>query len=210
MNRNEYLNRMGIEDNLEKWNNTLSINPEPDITNKISIYFDMDGTLAVFNKGKTMEEIFSPGYFRNLEPNKNIVSLAKQLCADENVNVYVLSKSSYEAIQEKIDWLEEYIPEIHKENIVFVPLEANKRDFIPNSFNVQILIDDYNKNLNDWDGLAVKCVTDVNNENPDYDSIFYNLDVEDNICLINDSLEKYINDVDIERDVIDNKYCDLP
>lgn len=127
------------------------------------IYFDMDGTLAKFNKNAPMEEVFSPDYFRNLEPQREMVWLAKKLY-DQGFDVRILSKSCYSAIQEKYEWLQEHMPFIEKQNIYFVPLDADKNNFVPAVKPVDVLIDDYWKNLtpDKWHGTAIKCVTDIN------------------------------------------------
>lgn len=139
------------------------------------IYIDMDGTLAQWNHekseehpdGVTMEMVNSPGYFRTLKPNTGVVEFTKTLIL-RGYDVRILSKSSYGAIKEKTEWLGEYLPEIKKEKIYFVPLNAEKSDFIPNPVSMDILIDDYNPNLDSFKGTAVKCVTDRNSINPAY------------------------------------------
>lgn len=132
-----------------------------------SIYFDLDGTLAKFNKNATMEEVFSPGYFRGLDPHREMIWLAKKL-HDQGFEVCILSKACHSAISEKYEWLKEYMPFIKKENIYFVPIEANKCNFVPPIKATDVLIDDYWKNLtpDKWQGAAVKCVTDINTKDP--------------------------------------------
>ena len=132
-----------------------------------AIYFDMDGTLAKFNKDAPMEEVFSPGYFRSLSPNKEVLHLAHTL-AKAGFEVCILSKACHSAIWEKHDWIRQHLPFIKKENIYFVPLEADKNNFVPVVKPMDVLIDDYWKNLtpDKWQGAAVKCVTDINTKDP--------------------------------------------
>lgn len=138
-------------------------------SDKPRIYFDMDGTLAVFNKNATMEEVFTPGYFRSLNPIPEMVAFAKEL-QHAGYDVNILSGACYTAIQEKIEWLQEHMPFITPDKYTFVPVDADKSQFIPNAEH-SVLIDDYNKNLDEWKGLAVKCKTDINSYNPKYASV---------------------------------------
>lgn len=152
------------------------------------VYFDMDGTLAVFNKNATMEEVFSPNYFRNLAPIPQMVAFAKELI-DEGYDVHILSGACFTAIQEKIDWICEHMPFMPLDNVTFVPVDADKSLFIPDPEN-SILIDDYNKNLEEWKGLAVKCKTDINNFNPRFASVC--IDFDNNREMLDKAIEEWL------------------
>lgn len=172
-----------------KNNKELNIRRE-EKNNHPCIYVDMDGTLFKWNRmkskefpdGVTTEMVFSPGYFRNLKPNQKIVDLVKALY-DKGWDIRIASKSAYFAIQEKYESLQEYLPFIDKNNIFFIPLEADKTDFLPEIKENDILIDDYNPNLNEFKGSSIKCVTEMNTINPKYpwikscDNIFKNFNV---------------------------------
>lgn len=142
------------------------------------IYFDMDGVLANWNwekseehpDGVTMEEVFTPGYFRNLKPIDEYVQFAKD-CKSKGIDVKILSKSIYTAINEKWEWLQEYMPFINKEDIYFVPLDENKNDYIQTDNPYAILIDDYNPNLYNWQGISIKAITEKNTINPNFNWI---------------------------------------
>lgn len=146
------------------WNNIDALEYRDD-TEQIqpTVYFDMDGTLCKFNKNATMEEVFSPGYFRELDPFPNMILLAEEL-QNMGYRVCILSKSSYSAISEKEEWLKEWMPFIPEENIYFVPLERDKEEFVNTSSPLNVLIDDYWKNIQPevWHHGVVKCVNDIN------------------------------------------------
>lgn len=153
--------------NKETWNHMKNNPCSLEEKSHPVIYFDMDGTLTIFNKNATMEEVFSPGYFKHLDPHKEMIWLAKKLY-DQGFDVCILSKSSYESIIEKYEWLQKYMPFIKKENIFFVPLDADKCNFVPKIKSTDVLIDDYWKNLTEdkWNGVAIKCVTNINTKDP--------------------------------------------
>lgn len=136
---------------------------------KQRLFVDMDGTLAVFKPVDTLETLYEKGYFLNLEPHENVVSAIKEIIKNNpeievNILSAYLTDSKY-ALDEKNAWVEKYLPEIPKENRVFVPCGANKRECIeggvrPNDF----LLDDYTKNLNDWQPPArgIKLLNAIN------------------------------------------------
>lgn len=172
----------GIVLSSDEWEE-LTRKPKLQDTEK-TIYFDMDGVLAKWQPKATMEEVFSLGYFENLPKNKNIVESARLLIA-KGYKVRVLSKSCYTAIPEKINWLRRELPEISLEDVVLVPLEANKSDFVGNE-EISLLVDDYNPNLDNWKGKRIKCITPCNHTNPKFDSVYS----EHNELLITSAIEK--------------------
>ena len=161
-------------------------NPKSPI--KYRVYFDMDGVVAIFNKNAPMEEVFAPGYFAKLDPIKGGVELAKILAKDERFDVNICSKSSYQAIKEKRCWLMRFLPEIDDEHIFFVPLEANKSDYIIDQTNA-IIFDDYNVNLAEWKGIPFKFLNGINSYNSEYTCIDSNNPVHENVSIILDTLE---------------------
>ncbi len=151
--------------------------------NKRKVYFDMDGVLAKFNKDAPMEEVFSKGYFLNLDPIKGGLNLCKALIEDKNFDVNICSKSSYDAINEKLTWLKKYLPEIDDAHIFLVPLDANKSEYILDQEN-SILIDDYNKNLSEWKGIAVKFINGINTPTKEFPHIIKGNNVSQSIELL--------------------------
>lgn len=176
------------------------------------IFFDMDGTLAVWNTGATMEEVFTPGYFRKLAPIQGMVDFAKEL-HDNGYDVHVLSKSCFHAIDEKYRWLKEHMPWLKDDHMLFVPLEADKEKFIPGFSKDDVLIDDYEKNFKSIDGetgkevihfsgICVKCITDINTYNPAYPMVFYDKSPKENRRLLKDALEMNMRD---NKDVMETE-----
>ena len=85
-------------------------------------------------------------------------------------NVYIISASPniYADIDKKI-WIQKYLPNIPKQNIVLCRLGINKAKHIENKLNIKIdktciLLDDYTKNLIEWEnagGVGIKRLTSV-------------------------------------------------
>ena len=133
------------------------------------LFVDMDGTLAVFKPVDEMETLYEKGYFLNLEPHENVVAAVKEIIAknsDIEVNILsaYLSDSKY-ALQEKNAWLDKYLPEIDREHRVFVPCGTDKKEGIRDGIRKDdFLLDDYTKNLNEWQPPArgIKLLNGIN------------------------------------------------
>lgn len=132
-----------------------------------NIYIDMDGTLTVFQTVASEEELYEPGYFARLEPQKNVVAAVRELSGRDNIEVFILSAvlpSPY-AKQEKNEWLDTYLPEINSAHRIFVPCGEDKGKYIGHALGEDdLLLDDYSKNLRSWcpPGRAVKLINDIN------------------------------------------------
>ena len=133
------------------------------------LFVDMDGTLAEFKQIDELEKLYEEDYFRNLEPHKNVVEAIKNIIREYpeievNILSAVLMDSQY-ALQEKNEWLDQYLPEITQDHRVFVPCGSDKKDGIPGGVRSNdFLLDDYTKNLNDWAQSArgIKLLNSIN------------------------------------------------
>lgn len=136
---------------------------------KKRLFVDMDGVLAVFKPVDTMETLYEKGYFANLAPQKNVVDVIEYLDAlESDIEVFVLSaylSDSKYALTEKIAWLDKYLPGIDAEHRLFVPCGTDKKMAVPDGLSPDdFLLDDYTKNLLDWDppGHGVKLLNGIN------------------------------------------------
>ena len=136
------------------------------------VFFDMDGTLARFHdEVHYLERMFEPRFFTDLAPFENAVAGIRQYMTDHpNAEVYILSATvdgepPY-CRTEKNEWLDKHLPEIDVAHHIFTPVGADKSVYIPGGIRVEdTLIDDYNKNLEEWrtaGGHAVKFVNNIN------------------------------------------------
>lgn len=133
------------------------------------IYIDMDGVLCKFIPCDDMETLYQEGYFLNLEPNKKFINNVKNLI-DEGGNVYILSSflsDSEFAYDEKNMWLDKHLSQIDNSHRILVPYGENKSNFIREIKAEDILLDDYSKNLKEWQlagGRGIKVINDINGQ----------------------------------------------
>ena len=136
---------------------------------KQRLFVDMDGTLAVFKPVDELETLYEQGYFLNLEPHENVVEAVGAIIANHpevevNILSAVLMDSEY-ALAEKNAWLDKYLPELDAAHRVFVPCGSDKKEGIPGGIRPDdFLLDDYTKNLNDWEPPArgIKLLNAIN------------------------------------------------
>ena len=137
---------------------------------KIRIFVDMDGTLARFHdENLYLERMFEKGFFRDLKPFENAVSAIKELVKDNTSEIFILSATVNScSLEEKQEWLDRYLPEIDKEHRIFTSLNVPKSEAIGHRLtDKDILIDDYNKNLLEWQkagGTSVKAKNNLNHK----------------------------------------------
>lgn len=115
----------------------------------MEIYFDMDGVLAKWDVEKTQADTFEDGYFleREIDPTAEILVRMLQT-AKHDVTILSSAYVTTNARQEKSEWLKRH----HiTAPAIFVPYGMRKDSFVPNTCGVKILIDDYTKNLREWE-----------------------------------------------------------
>lgn len=132
------------------------------------IFLDLDGTLARFNVRNALERFDKEvGFFANLLAYKGIEVINELALTNQ---LFVISASpNDQADNDKMIWLEKYLPNIKQENITLCRLGQNKAQIIQSKYNIVIneecyLLDDYTKNLNEWEsfgGKGIKRITSV-------------------------------------------------
>ena len=138
------------------------------------LLIDMDGTLAVWQKDKTLEEVSTKGYFSSLPAMQNVVDAVKHIIHNEkNIDVYILSSVLLDghSVDDKKIWLKKYLPDILT-NALFVPYGHSKAKYIKDFFSLNegiepnyFLLDDLTLNLNDWEafgGTGIKIYNGIN------------------------------------------------
>lgn len=138
---------------------------------KKRLFVDMDGVMCVFNKEASIEEVASPGYFRYVTPQINVIAMIIDICKDhsDEIEVYSLSSVFFDghSIPDKNIWMDshrigDYIP---KERRFFVPYAMTKSEFIRERFGIReddFLLDDFTKNLAEWHGVGIKLYNGYN------------------------------------------------
>ena len=140
---------------------------------KQRVFVDMDGTLARFHdEDRYLERMWEEGFFEQLKPFENAVDTVKALAKDPSIEVFILSAAiegepPY-CVAQKHAWLDKYLPEIDKSHRIFTGVGENKAELIPHGIRASdVLIDDYNKNLDEWQaygGHSVKFVNNINHK----------------------------------------------
>lgn len=135
---------------------------------KTIYYVDMDGTIARFyDEMNYLEKMYEKGFFRGLAAFQNVVEAIQDLVKNgEEVHVLTSVIESDYCKSEKDQWLDEYLPCIPKENRHYVGYGISKAHCGIIVDENAILLDDYNKNLEEWrraGGTAVKLINNVNN-----------------------------------------------
>lgn len=118
---------------------------------KQNVYVDMDGVLADFFGETEAVERFreEKGFFLKLKPFRKNVAAVRKAIADGNINLFVLSASPNERCdQDKIKWLNRYIPELETENAIIMRIGEDKSKYMKTPDG--ILFDDYGKNIREW------------------------------------------------------------
>lgn len=139
---------------------------------KKRLFIDMDGTLAKFHDAdKTfIEAMWTPGFYTELKPFENAVEgIKKFIVAHPEVEVYILSAvldtDPPFIVGEKNKWLDQYLPEVPANHRIFTRAGTNKAEYIGKISENDFLIDDYNKNLYEFQAAGatpIKFHNDVN------------------------------------------------
>ena len=140
----------------------------------INLFVDMDGTVAKFYYKKNyLEKMYEQGYFANLP----LYAMAKHIddfaSKDTCVNVYILSAcvNSKYCEQEKTEWLLKNMPNINPKNFIFTKVGESKvekaKTIVESWYDyTNILLDDYSKNLEDWNNyetcIGIKFLNGMN------------------------------------------------
>ena len=139
------------------------------------IFVDMDGTIARFYEADDcLEKMYEKGFFANLRPYEKIIKMLEKL-NEKGYEIYILSACvSTQCKIEKHTWLNKYLPWIDDAHRIFILCGMNKAQYITdkcyNDARVNILIDDYSRNLDEWNeafgrhGIAIKAVNEINNK----------------------------------------------
>lgn len=132
------------------------------------IFLDLDGTVAKFNVRNALKRFDNEiGFFAKLGAYKGIESVDE--LAKSGI-VYIISASpNAQADNDKMIWINKYLPNVPLENITMCRVGENKAKIIENKYSMSIsqecyLLDDYTKNLQEWvanGGTGIKRLTSV-------------------------------------------------
>ena len=140
---------------------------------KVNLFLDMDGTLAKFYANPNyMEKMFEPNYFATLKPYAIVDTIKEIIKEMPIVKVMVLSAcvDTEYCEEEKQIWLDHYLPEIPQENRAFCKVGEDKTELarlLVGKDDINILLDDYSVNLEQWKAqgwIAIKFVNGMNDK----------------------------------------------
>lgn len=130
------------------------------------LFIDMDGCIAQFHaKQNYLEEMYEEEFFKKLDPYSRII-FALQDFEKKHPEVQMCILSAYPnspfAKKEKIEWLDKYFP---IKNRIFLEAGKNKSEYICDLSKDDYLLDDYTKNLLEWEragGKGIKVKNELN------------------------------------------------
>lgn len=135
-----------------------------------NLYVDMDGTLARFHdEVDYLERMYEKDFFLDLLPFHSVVDAIRILAQENAFNVYILSSCITENCkEEKKMWLGAFMSEIPESNYIFTEMGQNKAMCIGHPISKDdVLLDDYNLNLGEWQdagGTSIKLVNNINDK----------------------------------------------
>lgn len=148
---------------------------------KKMLFIDMDGTIAEWKTGATLEEVRQPRYSFELGVNGNTIKaldlIYKEAKKYGSFDVYILSAVFFDttALEDKNGWLDKFCPYIQQDHRLFVPCGENKAEFVMNKLQTQLsecyLLDDYSSNLKQWKeagGHPIKMFNRINGKSMSY------------------------------------------
>lgn len=142
----------------------------------MKLFVDMDGTIARFYEADDcLEKMYEKGFFANLRPYKKMIKMLEKF-NERGCEIFILSAciNNTQCEIEKHTWLNKYLPWIDDAHRIFIRCGMNKAQYIKNKgyddARVNILIDDYSRNLDEWKeafgmhGIAIKAINEINNK----------------------------------------------
>lgn len=112
-------------------------------------YFDQDGVINLFEQDKNARiNMWLPGYFETISIRKGICEIMQRINAEANVIILTKVIPRLGVKKEKNIWVMENIPNDAYSDIIYVPYDAKKSDYIV-PYIPFLLVDDKEENLDD-------------------------------------------------------------
>jgi len=137
----------------------------------MALFFDMDGTLTIYNVDATLADYKTPGYYLRLAPTE-LAGYVNNLAVEETDEVYISSGCHPQstAMVEKDQWNDDYVPNVDRAHRLYVPYGESKASFAEAVLQRpltrdDILVDDHTPNLIQWEeagGTGIKWLNTIN------------------------------------------------
>lgn len=141
------------------------------LTQGRQIIWDSDGTLNdFFDQPYHLERMCDVGFFRNLNPYAGGVGMLRSLLDTHGPDRLFICSSVHlkDLSKDKVGWFKKYVPKMPENHILIVDYCVPKSAFLGKIFqDGAVLIDDYTKNLIDWEakgGIGIKAINTINHK----------------------------------------------
>ena len=115
--------------------------------NAFIFYTDMDGVLNLFEQDKKARlNMWTPGYFLNIPVREGISDLLERINSESYVVILSKVINRFGVTREKNIWLQNNISQNAYSDVVYVPYDRSKSDYLF-SYYPSILLDDKESNL---------------------------------------------------------------
>lgn len=144
------------------------VKEDQNMTNK-TVFIDYDGVIAYFLKEKSLEEVAQKGYTLTVPLVESFCTALEKLMEDEGLSGYdfrlLSAVLNEDAKNDKITMLTRRFGEKFAKKAAFVQYGMSKAPFAEGG---NILLDDFSKNLHEWEsfgGVGIKVYNGINGNN---------------------------------------------
>lgn len=152
-------------------------------------FIDIDGTLSEYIS-KEYPWWLEKEIFRDLPPQWEVINAVKKLIENGN-EVYIITayhKHTPQVKEDKIYWLNKFLPKVKEDHMIFTFCGENKTSYVPGGIKpTDILLDDFNRNLENWrdeGGLAIKLLNGLNSKES-WNGLYATFETVDKILTLN-------------------------
>lgn len=120
---------------------------------RIDVYIDMDGCLAVWEDCESEEELLTRQFWETRRQERNMIEAVKIL-QRKGVNVYIATHYMCNAAKAgKGVWL--FVAGLDTVPVIYVPYGQDKSLYVrKKEGRIPVLVDDYSKNLHAWEAAG--------------------------------------------------------
>lgn len=150
---------------------------------KKNLFIDMDGTVAEWNSAASLDDVSTPGYFRERNPMWTVIKGVEMLKSRFNLIICSAALQDNHSVADKKAWLEKHMPFIDLEKAIFVPYGISKFKSLERAMKElnlsinegDVFLDDFTKNLVDMRKksggkiIPVKLCNGINDSNRSWD-----------------------------------------